>query len=419
MKWRLEVHTGTLDHSKTDGNVYFQLVGDVQRSQEFNLDGPGNDFEQGAVNVFQLQTPYLGQLRSVKVSYWSSDGWYLMILKNLITNGTCTFEYNDWFTHTFSWSAINLDCAYVLRSSSSLRTTSRTREMTSSLRLKTVQPSPTYFYHTSTSRTLIESSKQRLEAAKTSTKLHPSSSSMNEHQTVTASEDPKRSLGDNPDISLTTSQAMQVTSLSSMNEHQSVTASEKSKRSLADIPVISLTTSQAMQVTSEPEMSQTSTPPLFTTETSSNTLDPVQVEQTTTGLDPILSSAYVFSTNSISESFSYTPVSSTQEFVSSSKQCIPVQVIENGTPSKENSSCVCRVMNSSSLSKEAKIKQLIKELTVDPKSLSKYKRKKISAPDHRVSAQAIGYVGVVTLVAPFALLVILDLMTFMKYYLGN
>ncbi|XP_036367013.1 uncharacterized protein LOC118767087 [Octopus sinensis] len=374
MKWRLEVRTGTLDHSKTDGNVYFQLVGDVQRSQEFNLDGPGNDFEQGAVNVFQLQTPYLGQLRSVKVSYWSSDGWYLvkMILKNLITNGTCTFEYNGWFTQTFSWSAINLDCAYVLRSSSSLHTTSRTREMTSSLRLKTVQPSPTYFYHTSTSRTLIESSKQRLEAAKTSTKLHPSSSSMNEHQTVTASEDPKRSLADNPDISLTTSQAM-----------------------------------------------QTSTPPLFTAETSSNTLDPVQVEQTTTGLDPILSSAYVFSTNSISESFSYTPVSSTQEFVSSSKQCIPVQVIENGTPSKENSSCVCRVMNSSSLSKEAKIKQLIKELTVDPKSLSKYKRKKISAPDHRVSAQAIGYVGVVTLVAPFALLVILDLMTFMKYYLGN
>ncbi|XP_052830780.1 uro-adherence factor A [Octopus bimaculoides] len=381
-KWSLAVNTGTHADAKTDGNVYFQLQGDIQDSQLYNLDGPGNDFENGETNVFQLETPFLGHLQFVKMSYKSQDKWFLekMILTNLITNGICRFQFNNWFPESYSWNASDLECASVLRSSSSSVMTSRTIELTSSLGLQMVQTSPTYFYQTS--RTLIESSGQKSQAIlHPSTELHPSPS---------------------------------------MNEHQTLTASEELKRSFAHNPVISLTASQDMQITSEPDMSQTSRPLLFTTETSTNPLGSFQVEQTTTRLGGILSSAYVLSTNRISESFSHTPVSSTQELVSSSKLCIPwIQVIENGAPSMENSSCVCRLMNSSSLSKEAKIRQLIKELTVDPKSLSKYKRKKISAPDHRVSAQAIGYVGVVTLVAPFALIVILDLMTFTKYYLGN
>ena len=85
-----------------------------------------------------------------------------------------------------------------------------------------------------------------------------------------------------------------------------------------------------------------------------------------------------------------------------------------------SSSCYCPCtlsLASSTITTEelqAKIEQMQTELTVNRKETSSYKRKLTSAPDDRVSAKSIGYVGVVILTVVTGLLVCIDLPTIMK-----
>ncbi|CAC5367390.1 unnamed protein product [Mytilus coruscus] len=101
----------------------------------------------------------------------------------------------------------------------------------------------------------------------------------------------------------------------------------------------------------------------------------------------------------------------------SSSGVMTSSLVVSGTAS---STCYCPcslTVASSSITTEelqAKIDQIQTELTVDRKETSSYKRKLTSAPDNRVSAQSIGYVGVVILTVVIGLLVIIDIPTLVK-----
>jgi hypothetical protein len=58
--------------------------------------------------------------------------------------------------------------------------------------------------------------------------------------------------------------------------------------------------------------------------------------------------------------------------------------------------------------------KLTSELTVDKKSLSTTRRKKVSARDNRPSAQACGVVGIVVMVSVAALIIIPDVASLLK-----
>ena len=81
--------------------------------------------------------------------------------------------------------------------------------------------------------------------------------------------------------------------------------------------------------------------------------------------------------------------------------------------SSTSSTCYCpcnsnSVQNLTSEQITEKLQELKEELTVDKKDLSSWKRKLVSADDHRASAQSIGYVGAVILGAVVLFFVVLD-----------
>lgn len=103
--------------------------------------------------------------------------------------------------------------------------------------------------------------------------------------------------------------------------------------------------------------------------------------------------------------------------VSSSNGVITSSYVISGTTTSD---CYCSctlTLSSSSITNaelQAKIEQIKTELTVDKKETSSYKRKLTSAPDNRVSAQSIGYVGVIILSIVVGLLVCIDIPTLAK-----
>ncbi|XP_069140711.1 uncharacterized protein [Argopecten irradians] len=58
---------------------------------------------------------------------------------------------------------------------------------------------------------------------------------------------------------------------------------------------------------------------------------------------------------------------------------------------------------------ESKINEIKQTLTVSKKDLSSYKRKLVSTPDHRASAQSIGYIGAAIMCSIAAIMVVMDL----------
>ncbi|CAI9739220.1 hybrid signal transduction histidine kinase L-like [Octopus vulgaris] len=65
---------------------------------------------------------------------------------------------------------------------------------------------------------------------------------------------------------------------------------------------------------------------------------------------------------------------------------------------------------------QERLMNISKELTVDKKGLSKYKRTKSSAVDNRYSATAIGYLGITVIIIPLVLVVASDLMSYQKFF---
>ncbi|XP_048247655.1 location of vulva defective 1-like [Haliotis rufescens] len=93
---------------------------------------------------------------------------------------------------------------------------------------------------------------------------------------------------------------------------------------------------------------------------------------------------------------------------SSNGKTTPVmQLPENLCPNCTTTNTTCVWLSSAGPSVD-EMKELIKKLTLEKKTLSSYKREKTSASDDRPTAQAIGKVGIVFFVLAFAGVVLLD-----------
>ncbi|XP_021353044.1 mucin-5AC-like [Mizuhopecten yessoensis] len=91
--------------------------------------------------------------------------------------------------------------------------------------------------------------------------------------------------------------------------------------------------------------------------------------------------------------------------------------VYTGTPTSSCYHCFCNSNKMTSMSPEelqSQIETLKKELTVEKKDLSSWKRKLISIPDERVSAKGLGYLGAGMLAVVFGAVVIIDLPRFLN-----
>ncbi|XP_071119850.1 uncharacterized protein [Mytilus edulis] len=111
-----------------------------------------------------------------------------------------------------------------------------------------------------------------------------------------------------------------------------------------------------------------------------------------------------------------TELLSSQTATSSSGVMTSSNVVSGTSSSTCYCPCSASVASSSITTEElqAKIDKIQTELTVDKKETSSYKRRLTSAPDNRVSAQSIGYVGVVILTIVIGLLIVIDIPTLAK-----
>ncbi|XP_076116914.1 uncharacterized protein LOC143084432 [Mytilus galloprovincialis] len=111
-----------------------------------------------------------------------------------------------------------------------------------------------------------------------------------------------------------------------------------------------------------------------------------------------------------------TELLSSQSATSSSGVMTTSNVVSGTSSSTCYCPCSATVASSSITTEElkAKIDKIQTELTVDKKETSSYKRRLTSAPDNRVSAQSIGYVGVVILTIVIGLLIVIDIPTLVK-----
>ncbi|VDI05358.1 Hypothetical predicted protein [Mytilus galloprovincialis] len=111
-----------------------------------------------------------------------------------------------------------------------------------------------------------------------------------------------------------------------------------------------------------------------------------------------------------------TELLSSQTTTSSSGVMTTSNVVSRTSSSTCYCPCSATVASSSITTEElqAKIDKIQTELTVDKKETSSYKRRLTSAPDNRVSAQSIGYVGVVILTIVIGLLIVIDIPTLVK-----
>ena len=70
--------------------------------------------------------------------------------------------------------------------------------------------------------------------------------------------------------------------------------------------------------------------------------------------------------------------------------------------------CPCNLRKWTVSDKEEIIRHFKDILHVDKRKTSNFLRRKTSAPDDRISAKSVGFVGIIFLVLPFALIVIFD-----------
>ncbi|CAG2236252.1 unnamed protein product [Mytilus edulis] len=131
-------------------------------------------------------------------------------------------------------------------------------------------------------------------------------------------------------------------------------------------------------------------------------------------VSPTLSSSY--SSDITTSTLSETTLIEVYTTTSSSGVMTTSNVVSGTSSSTCYCPCSASVASSSITTEElqAKIDKIQTELTVDKKETSSYKRRLTSAPDNRVSAQSIGYVGVVILTIVIGLLIVIDIPTLVK-----
>ncbi|XP_060072791.1 mucin-5AC-like [Ylistrum balloti] len=166
--------------------------------------------------------------------------------------------------------------------------------------------------------------------------------------------------------------------------------------------------------TALPEVTTTAVPVVSTTAISSSSSS-----STASSVSSVLETSMM--TTTAETSSSPTPQLSntitTVDLTSNAQSTESVTNLYTGTSSSSCYHCFCNSNLMTSLSPEelqSQIENLKKELTVEKKDLSSWKRKLISIPDERVSAKSLGYLGAGMLAVVFGAVVLIDLPRFMN-----
>lgn len=114
IRYRVIVQTGTADGAGTDANIYLTLHGAYGTSREQTLDTFRDDFENGATDVFAVNSADLGDLDWIRIRHDNSGsrpGWFLDSV--LITREDSTSR--EWFFPCGRWLAVDSDDGQISR----------------------------------------------------------------------------------------------------------------------------------------------------------------------------------------------------------------------------------------------------------------------------------------------------------------
>ncbi|ARZ72425.1 hypothetical protein M1P56_16130 [Streptomyces sp. HU2014] len=78
--YSLNIATANITDAGTDAAVKIQLIGEKGKSPEIELDKPGNDFEQGDFDIYQITIDDIGDLKKVRLFHNNGGmqpGWCL------------------------------------------------------------------------------------------------------------------------------------------------------------------------------------------------------------------------------------------------------------------------------------------------------------------------------------------------------
>jgi hypothetical protein len=101
--YEVSISTGNRSSAGTDANVFIQFFGTESESRECLLDAPGDEFERGQTDTFDLNFPNLGTIREVRLWHDNSGlgpGWYVDEIKmtNKLTSTTWTCPCYQWLS---------------------------------------------------------------------------------------------------------------------------------------------------------------------------------------------------------------------------------------------------------------------------------------------------------------------------------
>jgi len=87
--------------SGTDANVYLSLIGSHGSMDKIRLDNARNNFETGRIDVFEVETLDLGELKQAIIGHDNSGlgpGWFLdkIFVLNQVSKERWTFPCNRW-----------------------------------------------------------------------------------------------------------------------------------------------------------------------------------------------------------------------------------------------------------------------------------------------------------------------------------
>lgn len=86
ISWQVWVFTSDTKHAGTDANVFVVLYGDKGKSDDIKLNKDGDSFEQGQMDIFNIDTPDVGLPYKLRVYHDNSGrfaAWHLDKVTNV------------------------------------------------------------------------------------------------------------------------------------------------------------------------------------------------------------------------------------------------------------------------------------------------------------------------------------------------
>ncbi|KAG1662011.1 hypothetical protein FOA52_009500 [Chlamydomonas sp. UWO 241] len=102
-EYRVSVWTSDVSGAGTDANVFIQIFGEEGETERIALDNPGNDFETGQLDVFEVSGRNVGPMTKIRIGHDNAGfgaAWHLdrVTVENKATGQSVTFNCGRWFS---------------------------------------------------------------------------------------------------------------------------------------------------------------------------------------------------------------------------------------------------------------------------------------------------------------------------------